>query len=145
MSPRGVKWLKAGGILAISLTAATALGLGLAALFPSQQCEFPVQLQIQETEDGLRADVTFVDGTYGVNEVDFRILQRDGESFQVVREGGLSSVLEVVDGVVYYQTDPAAVVLMPGDYITVQGLEATDVMLLTSAGTPLGWTAGCEA
>ncbi len=101
-------------------------------------------MEIRETGEGLRADVTWVDGDYGVDEVDYRILRRDGTSYHVVVEGGLSSVSGAVEGVSYHQQDAAATVLMAGDYLTVQGLEATDVMLLTSGGTPLGWTAGCE-
>ncbi len=145
MSPRGVGWLKAGGIFVVSLTAATALGFGLVSLFPVSQCDFTVLMDAKEVEEGLRADITWVGGEYRVDQLVYRILRRDGGSFDVVAEGRLSDALVGERGVTFHQQLPAAAALMPGDYIMVEGLGGTDVILLTSSGTPLGWTVGCES
>lgn len=145
LSPKSAKWLKAGGIFAVSLTAATALGFGLASLFPASECDFTVLMNVEEVDEGLRAEITRVGGEYQVDQVVYRILRRDDGSFDVLAEGSLSEALTGGQGVTYHQQQPAAAALMPGDYLLVDGLDGTDVILLTSSGTPLGWTAGCEA
>ncbi len=145
MSSRGAKWLKAGGIFVASLTAATILGFGLASVFPGEQCGFSVLMTVEEVDGVLRAEVTGVDGEYRVDQVVYRVLRRDDASFHVVTEGELSAAIAGDGGIVYHQQDPTAPFLMQGDYLLAEGIDGTDVMLLTLTGTPLGWTAGCEA
>lgn len=144
MSPRGINWLKAGGIFVVSLTAATALGFGLASFFPASSCDFTVLMSLEEVEGGVRADITSVSGEYRVDQVVYQVLRRNDRSFDVVKEGSLPAAL-AGDEVTFHPQDPTAEVLMPGDHLMVHGLEGVDVMLLTASGTPLGWTAGCEA
>ncbi|MFQ5838536.1 MAG: hypothetical protein ACE5HJ_07110 [Thermoplasmata archaeon] len=139
------RWLKAGGIFVISLGMATAVGLAFSALSPSPECGFSVLMNRERVEGGLKATLTYVDGTYNITDVEYRIVLLRGDVSSVIMEGNLTSALKGMDGVTYHPNDPSRSVLEEGDYLTVDvDDEAAHVLLLTRSGTPLGWTVGCE-
>ncbi|MEE9237485.1 MAG: hypothetical protein V3U52_06840 [Thermoplasmata archaeon] len=137
--------MKAGGIFLLSLGMAAVLGLAFSVLFSDSECDFPVSMSIESSEEGLRAVVTSVEGEFDIDEVEYRIVQLRNGSSTVVMGGSLTSALSGAEGVVYHHQDPAGGILEVGDYLTIDGAEEdTHVILMTLDGTPLGWTVGCE-
>ncbi len=128
----------------MSMGMAATIGLGLSALSPRPECDFPAAMSLERVEGGVKAIVTSVRGDYPIQEVEYWVMRLEDGSSRVLVKGNLTDASGDPGSVVFRPRDDDWSTLKAGDYLLVETTETeVQVLLVTRGGAPIGWTLGC--